>query len=124
MSRPVGSKNKPRSQAAKEHLTAPVVEKIKRRGSPKETVTTTEVATAERDLSIGNVSVKPATSVSKTTDLCERVIHTVKGYVNVQRNPNGGYYLGGDIHNTVELAKSVASKPTIAQLFVAFEVKE
>lgn len=113
MSRPKGSKNKVQSQAAKEQLTAPVVEKQKRSASKPVTLTTTESVLEESLLSSGKDCAKPATTIL-----------VVKGFVNIQKNPSGGYYCGGDIHETLEKAKSVASKPTITQLYVAFEVKE
>jgi hypothetical protein len=49
--------------------------------------------------------------------------HIIKGYINIQRNSKGGIYTGGDIHETVELAKHYASKATITQVYLAFEVK-
>jgi len=43
-------------------------------------------------------------------------------FINIQENPQGGFYTGGDIHPTAERAKLMASKQTVAQHYIALEV--
>jgi hypothetical protein len=106
------TKRCPRVQKAKELQTAIAVEKAEKKESRKVIRKTTSLA-EEKVVSSGG------------TDCAETATtKVIRGYVNIQRNPHGGFYLGGDIHDTIEAAKNVASKYTINQLYVAFEVKK
>lgn len=138
MSRPKGSKNKEKvkwqqqlpqevkaGQNPLENLPDPVETVVKRKRNDKRTVigTTTNMQLETLPSLSGSPSVSPViTPEKKKVDT--GLVRVIKGFVNVQRNPYGSYYLGGDIHDSLESAKSVASKPTVTQLYVAFEVKE
>lgn len=96
-------------KAKKQQVVEDVVKPPKKERKKKIPTTTTEQGESPDSLS-GTVSVSPVTKV-------------IKGYVNIQRNPRGGFYTGGDIHDTVEGAKRVASNNTVTQIFIAFEYK-
>ncbi len=96
MGRKLGSKNKVKSIEAVKELTSPVAPKRRKRDVPPPWV---EELPEQSDL------------------------HVIKGFINIQANPKGGFYTAADIHDTVEKAKAVASKQTITQVYIAFEVK-
>ena len=119
MSRPFGSKNKPRgdglSQSPKENkpVSALAVPRVPKIESKIKTLSTIESLIKNADLLCGVSTVKSATTGLKI----------VEGWVNMQRAPDtrtstNAYYTGADIHETAEIAKKHASHATVGQFFV------
>jgi hypothetical protein len=53
----------------------------------------------------------------------------IKGYVNICRSPKTRhakewYYTGGDIHETQDKAKKVASHTTVNQVYIECDIKD
>lgn len=45
----------------------------------------------------------------------------IKGWVNVYKDSKGSYWLGSDIHYTIEEAKKIASGKYVQQIKISFE---
>lgn len=138
MSRPKGSKNKRKvldpagkpspevaqwlTQKERQHEIVQSVVSPKKRESKKKILTTTDTQSETIDSLIGSQDVEVAsnkdcasTNDADTGKLC--------GWINVcradaTRYRKEWYYIGGDIHDTKELAKQHASKTTIAQIYI------
>ena len=112
MGRPKGSKNKVCLAQREKHLQdALSVERQEKKERRKKIASTISTPTETETLSSGTDVVETATTRVK------------KGWINIQRNPKGGFYTGGDIHDDVETAKRFATKNTLCQQFIAFEYK-
>lgn len=131
MGRPKGSKNKDKAakvlfgaiptqeeweqqwQNQKEKAQLPVTSAVKpsKSASRKKIVTTIEEPSETEDSSSGKDCVSAVTT-----------LRVIKGFINIQKNPRGGYYTGGDIHDTLELAKKFSTKNTVSSVYIAFEV--
>ena len=126
MSRPKGSKNRCPSLKENNQPTVPDVESLGVLARKRKIRSTTIPLVKKDDISSGTDSVETATlpleDVPAVKSLSESGTKIVKGFVNIQQSKYG-YYTGGDIHDTPEHAKGVASKATVATIFVAFEVK-
>lgn len=137
MGRPKGSKNKS-SEALKEWTDpVPVVEKTSRR--TQRVKIREEISSESQELAQAKKSRRSSarTASKQTEDIGGQGISSqptnnkkiLSGWINIQHytgNPSiiNSYYTGADIHPSEESAKKVASKYTVAQVYVACEVKE
>lgn len=142
MGRPKGSKNKPKptlgeftemiwekqwqDQKESSQPTAAIVEKQVKPVRAKKTTTTT-IQPDVKECSLSGTESAPTAITPMVVESGSKQLRLIKGYVNIQRNTMSkkmSYYTGGDIHDSIELAKAHASKNTVATVYLAFEVKE
>lgn len=129
MSRPKGSKNKPKEGIweSKENVQQDVssVENLQKIESPKKIRSTISSSTRKPSKSVGVESVEIVSMPTGETPCESSSKRIIKGFVNIQQSIMGKkwYYTAGDIHTTEESAKARANNLTVATVYIAFEEK-